>query len=387
MRVLIAGGGVAALEAGMALRRFAEERVEIELLAPNDRFRYRPMAVAEPFGLGEARGFDLAEIAADHSFGLRADSLVGVDVEERQARTRSGDAIEYDTLIVATGARAREGFPHALTFSDDGGRQLFERLLQEIDDGTVHRIAFASRTDPGWPLPLYELALMTAEHAATRGVERLHLTFTTPEDAPMAAFGHEASSRVARLLEKRGIEVLCGVLPAAYNGVELRLVPDDRLRVERLVCLPELEGPGLAGLPQDEHGFIPIDEHGRVRGVEGVFAAGDSVSFPIKHGGLAAQQADAIAQVIARDAGVKLEPKPFRPILRGLLLTGREPSYMRAEITGGSGETSMVASQPLWWPPGKIVGTYLAPYLATLDADLAAHEPAGESIEIEADFS
>jgi sulfide:quinone oxidoreductase len=88
--------------------------------------------------------------------------------------------------------------------------------------------------------------------------------------------------------------------------------------------------------------------------------------FPIKQGGLAAQQADAAAELIAAQAGVPVDPNPFRPVLRGLLLTGGEPSYLRAEIAGGGGETSIADSEPLWWPPGKIAGRYLAPHLATI---------------------
>ena len=63
MRVLIAGGGVAALEAALALQALAEERVSVELLAPEPHFWYRPLSVAEPFGLGEAQRFELSELA------------------------------------------------------------------------------------------------------------------------------------------------------------------------------------------------------------------------------------------------------------------------------------------------------------------------------------
>ena len=64
MNVVIAGGGVAALEAALALRALAEDRVRVELLAPEPLFWYRPLAVAEPFDLGEARHFQLSELAA-----------------------------------------------------------------------------------------------------------------------------------------------------------------------------------------------------------------------------------------------------------------------------------------------------------------------------------
>jgi hypothetical protein len=63
--VLIVGGGVAALEAMMALRDLAGDRVHVTLVAPDADFVHRPWAVAEPFALGEARSFPLREIAAD----------------------------------------------------------------------------------------------------------------------------------------------------------------------------------------------------------------------------------------------------------------------------------------------------------------------------------
>ena len=63
----------------------------------------------------------------------------------------------------------------------------------------------------------------------------------------------------------------------------------------------------------DRSGFLPTDEHGRVGGTVGVYAAGDATSFPIKQGGIAAQQADAVAECIAAGAGAPLETTPFRP--------------------------------------------------------------------------
>jgi hypothetical protein len=68
-----------------------------------------------------------------------------------------------------------------------------------------------------------------------------------------------------------------------------------------------------------------------------------------------------------------------------LLLTGGTPRFLRAELTGGKGETSTVTSDALWWPPGKIAGRFLAPYLASLaQADL--HPPAPDvegAVEVE----
>ena len=80
----------------------------------------------------------------------------------------------------------------------------------------------------------------------------------------------------------------------------------------RVIALPSAAHAG-AGLPGDERGFVPVDEHGRVPGLDGVWAAGDCVAYPIKQGGIAAQQADAAADSIAARAGAPVDPQPFRP--------------------------------------------------------------------------
>jgi sulfide:quinone oxidoreductase len=119
--------------------------------------------------------------------------------------------------------------------------------------------------------------------------------------------------------------------------------------------------------------------------VPDVFAAGDATTFPLKQGGLATQQADAAAEAIAAAYGAPLDPAPFRPVLRGLLLTGGAPLYLRARLTD-AGEpqeqtarrtrtTSAVSGRALWWPPTKIAGRYLAPLLATARPPVLATAP------------
>jgi sulfide:quinone oxidoreductase len=139
-----------------------------------------------------------------------------------------------------------------------------------------------------------------------------------------------------------------------------------------VISLPRLLGPSIEGLPHDEGGFIPVDLHGRVDGIEDVYAAGDATTWPIKQGGLAAQQADAAADAIAARVGAVGDPRPFHPVLRGLLLTGRTPRYLRADVSGDSGRE--VSEHALWWPPSKIAGHYLAPYLALRHGELECPE-------------
>jgi sulfide:quinone oxidoreductase len=149
----------------------------------------------------------------------------------------------------------------------------------------------------------------------------------------------------------------------AANG-ELTLAPSGTVLADLVVALPRLRGEPPDGIPRDADGFVPTDRHGRIAGLEDAYAAGDVTTFPVKQGGLAAQQAGAVAEVIAASAGAPVTPQPFRPILRGLLLTGAEPAYLRTDLSRGPRHTTIAQGEPIWWPPGKIVGRHLAPYLA-----------------------
>src|SRR5215216_419095 len=369
MKVVIAGGGVAALEALMALRELAEERVSVELVTPTPEFAYRPLAVAEPFGLGEARRYDVVRMAADHG---AADHIV----------TGDGQRLAYDLALIAIGARAATAIPGSVTLQGPGYTGRFRAVLRELEEARVGHVAFAVPPGSSWPLPLYELALMTATHVAERGLSEVRLSLVTPERQPLELFGMAASRTVHELLDERGIEVHLSRYPARFEGGQLSLVPDETLFAERVVSLPGLLGPQLAGLPADADGFIPVDLHGLVRGEEDVYAAGDATNAPIKQGGVASQQADAAAEAIAARAGAALDPQPFRPVLRGLLLTGSTPRYMRAEVSGGRGEDWRVSDHALWWPPSKIAGKRLAPYLA-LRHDELEEEPTGLPVDVE----
>jgi sulfide:quinone oxidoreductase len=388
-RVVIAGGGVAALEAALALRALAEDRVDVELLAPEPQFWYRPLAVAEPFGLGEVRQFELSELAAAAGATFSPGELTGVDAGSKLARTSAGSAVSYDVLLVACGAVPTPAVPGALTFRGPADTEKIRQLLGEIVAGQVGRVAFVVPWGAVWSLPIYELALMTAAYLEERDVERVELVLVTPEDEPLQLFGRAGSEAVRELLEERGIAVQTGATPVEMVDGELRLVPEGTLAADRVVALPRLRGTRIDGLPQTVEGFIPVDAHGQVHGLADVFAAGDITSFPVKQGGIAAQQADAAAELIAANAGADLTPQPFRPVLRGLLLTGRQPRYLRHEITGGAGDVSAASPEPLWWPPAKIVGRYLAPFLGAFAGVETPPEapamPGAVQVEVELD--
>jgi sulfide:quinone oxidoreductase len=379
--VVIAGGGVAALEALLALRALAGHMLHITVISPTAEFVYRPVTVAEAFDRAQAQVYDLPELIADQESEFVHDELARVDPPRRLAITRGGREIPFDALLVATGAVPREWLSGALTFRGRSDVPALRELLHDLVSGAAQSVAFALPSERMWPLPLYELALMTAEYVREESDDEVRVTLLTPEEEPLELFGPAAAAALEPLLATRGVTLRTNAQPAVLRGRALVLVGGAEIFADRVITLPRLEGPRLAGLPHDRDGFIPVDRFGRVIGLENVYAAGDVSAFPLKQGGLAAQQADAVAGVIAEQVGAVSAPPPFEPVLRGLLLTGGAPLYLRAEpqrLARGSSvaieatalrrparNASAVAGQALWWPPAKIAGRYLAPYLAT----------------------
>jgi sulfide:quinone oxidoreductase len=231
-----------------------------------------------------------------------------------------------------------------VTIDDRRLDETLNGLIRDIEGDYIHSLAFVAPGPIAWPLPLYELALMNAGRAYDMGIE-LSTTIVTPEDSPLAIFGATASSAVTELLHQANIQTINPAYAEVPRSGEVVISPGERhLRVDRVIALPELHGPCVRGIPLGDHGFIRVDPLGRVPHVEDIYAAGDATEFPIKHGGLAAQQANVAAQSIAAQAGA---------------------------TTGGNGFSSKISDTPTWSPPGKIVARYLAPYLDELDQESA----------------
>jgi sulfide:quinone oxidoreductase len=375
--VLIAGGGIAGIEALLALHDLAEDRVEITLAAPEPEFLYKPLSVEEPFSLAPAERRALEPLVRELGARFVQKALAAVRPADHVAELADGFESTYDALVVCVGGRTRPAFAGAITFRASGQELDIDELL-----GGSERVAFVVPPFNTWPLPIYELALMSRRRAEELGLRDLRLTVVTPESAPLIIFGTIASEAVTNLLRARGIDVEAGARAHGSERGKLILTPGERhLDADAVLALPEMLGPGIAGLPADDRGFIPIDDHARVGGVDDVYAAGDGTTFPIKQGGLGTQQADAAAEHIAARFGAHVEPLPFHPILRGQLLTGEESLHLQQDVAGGAGEGAASADY-LWWPPHKVSGRYLAPWLEG-DAPHFDPTPPRHSIDVE----
>ena len=369
-RVVIAGGGVAAVEAALALRDLAGEGFALTIASASGEFVYRPYAVVRPFQPRPTYRLDLARIARDVAAELVLDAAVGVDAARRRLLLAEVEPLGYDALLVAIGAQAEPTLGGGtITPWDWGEGHAFRAMLQSVREGRVKRIAFVVPAGTVWPLPLYELALLTSAYVAEDAIEGVSLTLITAERTPLGVFGAGASAEVEALLRRRGITVFPDSETLAVEDGVVRVSGGVSIASDATVAVPVIRSRPFSGVPVDAAGFVVVDDLCRVGEDGTVFAAGDCTNLPLKQGGIAAQQADTAAEAIAALLGADVSPAPLRPELRALLFTG-ETSLRLGPDEASPGSTSAGGG-----PAEKIQARYLTRYLRTTDPSLPT--PAG----------
>ena len=401
-RVVIAGSGVAALEAVLALRALAGRGFEIDLLAPEHALVDRPTSVSDAVRprRGAVARPARARVALRRT--ARTGRAGGRRPGARLAWVEGGDALLYDHLLVAIGARPAPAVPGALTFGGPADARAVQWVLDEAVRGHRERIAVAVPSDVTWPLPAYELAIMARTELRHAGRPRRR------------AHRRDRRARTAGDLRRRGRRRLARAARAASHPAADRRParahhrgrPVARVRrggARRHRAQPAaVRGPAPAG-PAVRRPRVHPHRPGRPRHRrDRVLAAGDATSFPVKQGGLAAQQADAAAATIAQRLGARVASRPFiTPVLRGVLLTGGAPLYLRAELDasgkpvrtrqrrlraasprarcGGRRARSPAATSPLTWP---LRGRRYRPTSRWWIAERRPSEQAGHQVEV-----
>ena len=377
---MIVGGGIAGVEAALALADLAGSHAEAVLVSPEDEFVLKPMVVREPFGGEEAERHRLAPVLSRAGVSYRRAAVEAVQAAEKRVVLTGGDELSYDSLILCVGGRPVSPYESATTFWSDSARMPVDDMLTRSASHPSRTLAVIVPPQTTWPLPAYELALLLRRRARDNGIDAV-IRLITPEDHPLAIFGLAASTEVGARMKTAGVEVETGVRVEEDGG---RLIRTSGVVVDagEVISLPRIEGPRVPGLPADDAGFLRIDEHCRVIGTEGVYAAGDGTSFPVKQGGIATQQADAAAAHIAAGVGAITGPEPFRPVLRGELLTGGPSIKMKHSL--GGGDQGEVSPDYLWWPRTKVSGRYLSAWLTESEP---SPDPAPRDVPIEVEAS
>ena len=331
LEVVVAGGGVAALELVLALNDLAGDRVAVTLVAPEGDFTYRPPSFGEPFALGHTERYRLERLADDLGARLVPEGLAAVSADRHEITTTSGTLVSYDALVLAVGARPVPPFQHAITVGAQDTTDALTGLVSEL----------GRRPRPLGGVRGPERRLVDA--AAVRAGDHDGPARMDDRDRRCPVLVRHPRARAARDLRDR--DEPGGARDARARGHHLHRL-DIAPTCRTASCSSTLAlsasrstgscafrcstGPATPGIPVDADGFIPVDAArpgaGYARRLRG---SGDATAFPIKQGGLACQQADAVAEQISATAGAPIEPIPFRPVLRGKLMTGGRDRFLR----------------------------------------------------------
>jgi sulfide:quinone oxidoreductase len=350
-RVVVAGSGIAGIEGVLGLRELVPD-AEVLLVSPAHELLHQALSDV-PTSMGGVTRYPLSRICAELGVERVTDVVTAVDAAASKVVTREHGELAYDGLLVAVGARRVMALDHALVFGSSLDVPAVENLLGLVRQGHARRLAIVVPASVAWSLPAYEVALRAAGAGG-------HATVITVEDRPAEVFG-DASSAVAEALDAAGVERVQGRAVDIEPGCVV-LADGTRGGADAIVALPWSRGPRLAGLPADDDGFIVVDDLGAV-GPDGAFAAGDGTTFPIRQGGMAAQQGAVAAVSLARHLGAAAEPASLAPCVRGALPTAQGTLYLEHDLVSG---TARVSHDPLWDPPHRIAGVRLPALLERL---------------------
>jgi sulfide:quinone oxidoreductase len=348
-KVVVLGGGFAALEAAFLLRMRLHDEVDMRLVSDNENFVFRPNSIYVPFGMDPAALLvDLRKPLGRRHINFEHGSVAEVDPDARSVSLADGQRFPYDKLIVATGAdtHAQEvpGLAeHAATiWTTDSMLDVRHRVAKIRDRarlGQRQRVVFLVPPNNKCSGPLYEIVFMLETWLRREGArEHVDITWSTYEQGFIQAFGPRLHDLVTDEFTARGIDGHTGESVTEVRPDEVLYADGSTRGYDHLIAFPPyVAAVRYPGLPSDDRGFLRTDLGTRlVEGSDTIYAPGDAGDFPIKQAFLAFLQADAVAEHIAADVrGVAFE-QPFDSVSMCIMEMFDKATFAKVpvELTG-----------------------------------------------------
>ncbi len=288
-KITIIGAGFAALTAVRKLRA-QDVSLEITLIAPRAELHYLPGIIWIPAGLRKRSDLvvpldNFFKRKRVHFFQAR---VTGLRDGGRVVETDQGE-IENDGLIIATGGRFIKKLPgieNVITPCE--GITAAEKIrdrLKEMQGGTI-AIGFSGNPKEPSAMrggPMFEFLFgIDTQLRLEKRRDKFKLIFFSPAANPGNRLGPKAVDGLLKEMEKRDI--------TTHLGHKMKSFENDRVVTEGGEFSADLIlfMPGMTGnkwfdnseLPRSDGGLIRADRHCKVEGMERVYVAGDSGSFP-----------------------------------------------------------------------------------------------------------
>jgi sulfide:quinone oxidoreductase len=299
-RIVILGGGTGGTLTANRLRRlYRADAAEITVVDQDDRHVYQPGLLFVPFGLTHAEDIVRPRARQLHAGIAFVESGIDrVDIEANEVHLTTGDALAYDVLVIATGARLvpeeTEGLTgpgwmeNVFTFYTPEGAAALGAALATFDRGRL--VVDVVDMPIKCPVAPLEFCFLADWYLTERGVrDQVQITYATPLDA---AFTKPiAASHLGGMLAERGIELTTEFNTGEVDGLGGRLVGYDgrEVQFDLAVVIPLHGGAAYVGRSPglgDELDFVPTDEHTlQAKAAPNVFVIGDAANVPASKAG------------------------------------------------------------------------------------------------------
>ncbi len=311
MRILVVGGGTGGtIVANNLARRLSGEiragKIRITMLSDSERHMYQPGLLYVAFGqmMPDQLYRDQASLL-ESSIDFYVDPVVQFQLDRNRVTTKSGKTYEYDTLIIATGARVvpqevpglSEG---AETFYTEEGAIRLHRRLMEFQGGTVAMVVSIPHKCPVAPV---EAMFMLHDFFKARGIrDRVKLRYHYPVNHV------HATANVARWakpeFDKAGIEYETLFNVKEVDPVKKIVYSEEgtEVKYDLLISIPPHRGAETAEENNlGQGGWIPTDRFKlTMNGHDNVYVIGDASNVPVSKTGSAAHfEAEVVAENIA----------------------------------------------------------------------------------------
>jgi NADH dehydrogenase FAD-containing subunit len=348
-RIVVLGAGFAGLETAFLLRMRMRDAADLTVVSERNAFTFRPNTIYVPFGADpNDLVVELAKPFHRRHVTFVGGRVAGVDPDVHEVRLDGGSKVDYEKLVIATGAGMRPGeipglAEHAATIwtpeSMLGVRERFQRVLSDAGEGRRSRVLFLIPPNNKCAGPLYEIVMMfetwlRREHAR----QQVEIVWSTFEQTYIQAFGPRLHEVVSTEFEQRGIEGHTEDLVTEIAPGAARYADGTTRAFDHLIAFPPyVSAVRYDSLPSDDRGFIETESATRqVAGHPDIYAPGDAGDFPVKQAFLAFLQADTVAEHIAAGAGLHAFEKPFDPVSMCIMEMFDKATFAQVplEVTG-----------------------------------------------------
>ena len=288
-RITILGSGFGALSAVRELRaRGCQD--DITLISPRAELHYLPGTIWIPSGLRtrEQLIVPLAPFFARMKVQHLAAEVTGLSPDGRSVQTTAGE-VANDALVIATGGRFIKKLPgieHAITPCE--GIAAAEKIRDRLRAMTGGTIAVGFAGNPKEPTavrggPMFEFLFGIDAQLRREGRrEQFELVFFNPSKEPGARLGAKAVAHLLAEMARRNVTTHLGHKMLRFEAEKV-VTEGGEFATDLILFMPGMTGNAWfdqTTLPRSPGGLLQADAQCRVPGLEHVYVAGDSGSFP-----------------------------------------------------------------------------------------------------------